>query len=93
ELGEAAAKSLGKKFRRLMVPKAFLYCAALFAEAGSRLRRRPGPLDRDKYRDLVAPGWVADVSKAYRVLSFWPRHTLEQGMKETMAWYLTQKWR
>jgi nucleoside-diphosphate-sugar epimerase len=92
-LGEAAAKSLGIKLRRLKLPKPLLYCAAVISEARSRARRRPQLFDRDKYRDLVQPGWVADVSKAYTLLSFRPRYTLEEAAKETMAWYLTHKWR
>lgn len=87
ELGSAAGRALGKRLIRVRIPIGFFYLAASLAELQSRLRRKPGIFNRDKFTDLKQPGWVANVDKARRLLSFVPRFTLEAGLEETMAWY------
>jgi dihydroflavonol-4-reductase len=92
DLGRAAAAALGKKCRRIKVPSGLIYLFTLLSEAGYHLTRNPGLFNRDKYRDFSQPGWLLDIRKAAEILSFKPRYTLEQGVEETMAWYIAQKW-
>ncbi|MFZ2055659.1 MAG: NAD(P)-dependent oxidoreductase, partial [Candidatus Aminicenantales bacterium] len=92
DLGRAAAAALGRKCRKIKVPNGLIYLFSLFSEAGYHLTRNPGLFNRDKYRDLIQPGWLVDVGKAAEILSFTPRYTLEQAVEETMAWYIAQKW-
>jgi dihydroflavonol-4-reductase len=92
DLGRAAAAALGKKCRRIKVPNGLIYLFTLLSEAGYHLTRNPGLFNRDKYRDLIQPGWLMDVKKAAEFLAFKPRYTLEQAVEETMAWYIAQKW-
>lgn len=92
DLGRAAASALGKECRRVKVPKNLAYLYSLACEAGHHLTRKPGIINRDKYRDLIQTRWVMDVKKALEILSFEPRFTLEQAMEETMAWYSGQEW-
>ncbi|HPW18220.1 MAG TPA: NAD-dependent epimerase/dehydratase family protein [Candidatus Aminicenantes bacterium] len=91
DLGRVAASLLGKRPVRVRVP---LWAAAL-AAAGSEgfgrlLGRDKGLLNRDKVRLAGAPGWVADAAKARRVLGFETRVALEEGLGETIAWYLAE---
>jgi len=92
DLGRAAAAALGKKCRRIKVPNGLIYLFTLLSEVGYHLTRNPGLFNRDKYRDLIQPGWLMDVRKAAEILAFKPRYTLEQAVEETMAWYIAQKW-
>jgi len=92
DLGRAAAAALGKKCRRIRIPYGLIYLFTLLSEAGYHLTRNPGLFNRDKYRDFIQPGWLVDVRKATEILSFKPRYTLEQGVEETMAWYIARKW-
>ncbi len=92
DLGRAAAAVLGRKCRRIIIPNGLIYLFSLLSEASYHLTRNPGLFNRDKYRDLNQPGWLADVGKATEVLSFKPRYTLEEAVEETMAWYIAQKW-
>ncbi len=92
ELGTAAAAALGKSCRRVRLPKGAFYLLSLLYEAGYHLTRKPGAFNRDKYRDLVQPGWLMDVGKATELLSFRPHYSLEKAMKETISWYLAERW-
>jgi nucleoside-diphosphate-sugar epimerase len=92
ELGMAAAFALGKSCRRVKLPKSAFYFLSVLYEIGYHLTRKPGAFNRDKYRDLIQPGWVVDVSKAAERLSFRPRYGLEKAMLETVRWYVAERW-
>jgi nucleoside-diphosphate-sugar epimerase len=92
ELGTAAAAALGKTCRKVKLPKGAFYLLSLLYEAGYHLTRKPGAFNRDKYRDLVQPGWLMDVGKATELLSFRPRYSLEKAMRETISWYVAEGW-
>jgi dihydroflavonol-4-reductase len=92
ELGTAAAAALGRKCRRVKISKALLYFISLLYETGHHLKRNPGAFNRDKYRELIQPGWLMDVSKAAERLSFRTHYPLDQAMQETMSWYVTEGW-
>ena len=92
ELGTAAAAAMGKSCRKVKLPKSVFYLLSLLYEAGYRLTRNPGAFNRDKYRDLVQPGWLLDVGKAAELLSFRSRFSLEKGMRETISWYVAERW-
>lgn len=92
ELGTAAAAALGRKCRRVKISKGLLYFISLLYEAGHHLTRNPGVFNRDKYRDLIQPSWLVDVSKAAEMLSFRTHYPLDQAMQETMSWYVTEGW-
>mgnify|MGYP001081138499 CR=1 FL=1 len=91
-LGEAAGKAMGKKLRRVIIPMGILSLVTRLSEFRNRLKGEPGVFSREKYIDFMQPGWVADVSKAARVLSFRPRYDLEKAIQETVDWYIAEKW-
>jgi nucleoside-diphosphate-sugar epimerase len=92
EFGRAAARALGKKALRVRVPLGVVAAAAALSELRDRLARNPGIFNRDKYRDLKQAGWIADVGKAARLLSFRTRYPLDRALRETIDWYRAQKW-
>jgi nucleoside-diphosphate-sugar epimerase len=92
ELGLAAAAALGRKCRRVRLPKSIFYLLSVLYESGYHLTRKPGPFNRDKYRELIQPGWLVDVSKAAERLSFRPRYSLDKALRETISWYVAEHW-
>jgi nucleoside-diphosphate-sugar epimerase len=91
DLGRIAAGLLGKKPVRIRIPVWTASLAAAASEGlGRLLGRDKGLLNRDKVRLARAAGWVADVGKARRILGFETRVALEQGLGETIAWYLAK---
>jgi dihydroflavonol-4-reductase len=92
EVGDAAARAMGIKVKKVRVPLGLLYAASVLYELRGRATGRISLFSRDKYRDLRQPGWVADVEKAASVLGFRPRYSLEAGMRETIDWYRERLW-
>jgi len=92
DLGTAAAAALGRKFRRIKIPKGLLYLISLLYEAGHHLTRNAGVINRDKYHELMQPGWLVDVRKAAEWLSFRTRYPLDRAVQETISWYTAERW-
>jgi len=90
DLGRAAAGILGKKGRRVGVPRPLMLTAALISEAAGRVSGRMTALTLNKYREMKQGPWVADTSKARALLGFESQFSLEQGLRETIAWYREQ---
>jgi nucleoside-diphosphate-sugar epimerase len=91
QVGDAAAEAMGVRVRKLRVPLGVIFAASVLSELRSRVTGEVSLFNRDKYRDLRQPGWVADTEKAGAVLSFRPRYTLDEGMRETIDWYREQR--
>jgi len=90
-LAAALARAVGRRVRTIRVPRPLLYTAALAGDLGARLGRQM-PLDRSKYRELMAGGFACDVGKARRLLGVDPAIGLEEGFAETAEWYRRSGW-
>jgi nucleoside-diphosphate-sugar epimerase len=64
----------------------------VFEEKRAGLRKKPAVLDRSKFAQYLHPSWVADVDKARATLGFETAVPLEEGIKETIAWYRRTGW-
>lgn len=91
DLGMTAARLLGRKARRLAVPRPLMFTAALLSEAAGRISGRMTALTLNKYREMKEGPWSADTSKAKSLLGFETEYSLEQGLRETLDWYKEQK--
>ena len=88
ELGRAAAAVLGRRVRLVRIPGWSVFMAAVAAEGLGRMRQRPTAVNLSKYKDMKAEEWVMDVRKARDMLGFEALTALEDGLKETLGWYL-----
>ena len=89
DIGGVAASFLGKKPVPLRLPIWSAYLASFAAEGVGRLLGRGNSLlNVSKVRQMKPDAWVADVRKAGRELGFETVFSLEQGLGETIAWYL-----
>jgi len=88
EVGRTAARILGRKVVRVRIPGwvAFLVCAV--SEEAGRLRGRATALNLGKFQDMRPESWAADVTKARDLLGFETRIPLEEGLRETLDWYI-----
>jgi nucleoside-diphosphate-sugar epimerase len=50
------------------------------------------PLNPEKMNEIKAESWNCDISDAQKDLNFRPMYMLEDGLKETMAWYKEAGW-
>jgi len=88
DIGRTVAGLLGKKLIRVRLP---LWTAYLASAASEGIGRRCGgssTLNLSRYKQIKADGWVVDVRKARQGLGFESRFSLEEGLGETIAWYL-----
>ncbi len=89
DIGRIAAGLLGKRPVSLSIPHWAAYAAAAASEGVARLTGGGNALiNVNKVRQMRPDAWMADTGKARRELGFETAFTLEQGLGETMAWYL-----
>jgi dihydroflavonol-4-reductase len=74
------------------IPAPVLWTVCLLQQMLSQLTRKPSLLNLQKYSELRAPGWVCDPSKLQREIGFACRTRLEQGIAETLDWYIRERW-
>lgn len=92
EFGGTAAALMGRRIRNFALPTAAAQAVGLFAEVGARLRGKPGIISREKVAEARCRFWICDTSRARQELGFSPRHSLRDGMSETLAWYKNAGW-
>jgi dihydroflavonol-4-reductase len=91
-VGEIAKKVLGTKTITVHVPHPVVYLVASLSQFFGRFSANAPILDREKGTDIVQPYWICSVEKAKRLLGYRQEVSLEQGIRETVAWYREQKW-
>lgn len=87
-LGRAA----GRNVLLLPVPEGVLEAAAAMSEWSAGLARRSTMFNRDKARELLAPGWLCDTEDARRELGFVAGTSLAEGLRQTWDWYRNESW-
>ncbi|HEX7088985.1 MAG TPA: NAD-dependent epimerase/dehydratase family protein [Longimicrobiales bacterium] len=92
EVVEEVARAVGRRARMVRVPGALVHAAALASEWSAALGGRATIFNRDKARELLAPGWLCETEAARRDLGFEARIPLPQGLAETAAWYRAAGW-
>jgi len=89
DIGRETARLLGRRPVPLRLPLWSAYLASAAAEGvGRHFGGGKSLYNVSKYKQMKPDAWVADVSKARRELGFEAVFTLEQGLGETIAWYL-----
>lgn len=86
------AKAVGKRVRTVRVPHWLVRTAASVSEFGAATVGRETIFNRDKARELLAPGWLCETAAAQEGLCFEARIALPEGLSSTAAWYRQQGW-
>ena len=92
DVGRAIARALSKKYRRISFPQWLAVTAGLAGDLWSAATGRAATINSQKVRELLAPFWICDSSKARSVLAFNPETNLEEGVKQTANWYRQNGW-
>jgi nucleoside-diphosphate-sugar epimerase len=85
-------KAVGRRVRAVSVPQWLVRAVAAASEFGAATTGRATIFNREKARELLAPGWLCETEAAKRDLSFEARIPLPEGLAETAAWYREQGW-
>lgn len=88
ELGRVAG-------RRLVIPSlspGAFHGVARCSEWWAALSRSQPALDRARVLEMRQPAWLCDASSLVRDTGWQARTSLEQGLGETMGWYIRRGW-
>lgn len=88
---EAVAAALGRPYRALPIPRFAVRLAGLAGDLQWRLGRTP-MLDSARVAELVAPGFVCDVTRATERIGFTASTGLSEGLAQTVSWYRRAGW-
>jgi nucleoside-diphosphate-sugar epimerase len=89
---EEAARALGVRPFRLPMPAALLRALAAAADAVTDATGRKLPLNRKLAKQILAPGWVCDPSRAREQLGFEARTPLADSIGRAARWYVARGW-
>jgi dihydroflavonol-4-reductase len=92
EIGYVTRGVLNKRMLRIRVPKPFVFVIGGISGIVSQFKAKPSVLNFEKAYDLTQDNWCCDITKAKTELGYAPEITLEHGIRETVKWYLDNKW-
>lgn len=81
----------GKKARTLNLPEAFVSIAAIGGELITRIDGKPRLMNRQKAKMGAQAAWTCK-SDALRGIGWSSRTSIEDGVKQAIAWYRAEKW-
>ncbi len=77
---------------RITLPLWLLKAVSLLVGGLAALRGKTSTLNADKYRIMKQRNWRCDITPAEDELGYRPAIGLEQGVRETIAWYKAEGW-
>ncbi len=92
DVRRAVAGALGRKALRVPVPGALVGAVGAAVEFAGRLVGQYPPLNREKAREARVACKMCSVEKARRDFGYRQQIPLDEGMRETIAWYRAQGW-
>ena len=92
EVARMVADAVGRRAWRAPVPALLIEAAAAVSELAGRVAGGVGIFNRDKARELLAPGWLTETEPAQRDLGFSAGVPLAQGLAATARWYRERGW-
>ena len=91
-LAAEIARQLGVRPIYPPLPRALLWSICAVQDLISKISGRPHILSRQKFAELVAPGWVSGTDRVRQELGFVCRTGLREGLERTLDWYRSQRW-
>jgi nucleoside-diphosphate-sugar epimerase len=91
-VADLMAALMRKRLRTFKLPRSVAYGVALAAEGAAAFTRKPPVINRDKVTDLSQTGWTCSIERARTELGYAPKIELEEGLRETIAWYKQEGW-
>lgn len=92
QIGDVTRDALGRPAFRLRIPEFGVYAIAAVAELLSKFSNKPALINFEKAKDMVQDYWTFSPVKAEKDFGFVQQISLEEGIRDTIAWYKSQKW-
>ena len=91
-VADLMAALMRKRLRTITIPRTIAYGVAIAAEGAAALMGKPPVINRDKVTELSQTGWTCSIERAKSELGYSPQVPIEDGLRETIAWYKTEGW-
>jgi nucleoside-diphosphate-sugar epimerase len=92
EVGTLVGDAVGRRVRHVPVPGMVIAALGAVSETAAGLVGRSSIFNRDKARELLAPGWLCETEAARAALNFEADIPLAEGLRSTAQWYRGQGW-
>lgn len=92
EVAKTILNIYGKKGVRILIPEIFLSGVAAISQIFSRIRHKPPVVNTFKLAELKQRFWVCTPRLAEKDFGFKTRITLDEGIRETVEWYVQNQW-
>lgn len=92
EIAQWLAQAVGRQVRAVRIPPWCVHTAAAVSELGAAAMGRATIFNREKAREMLAPGWLCETEAAKRDLGFEGQIPLPVGLTGTAAWYREHGW-
>jgi nucleoside-diphosphate-sugar epimerase len=92
EITNWLAQAVGRRVRAVRIPAWLVRTAATVSEFAAATSGRATIFNREKAREMLAPGWLCETEAAKRDLGFEGRIPLPVGLTGTAAWYREHGW-
>jgi len=93
DLGKAVRAAIGRKnVLKIRLSAALLQPVAVMSEMMGKWQKKAVPLNREKLAELSAENWHCDAGLLLNEAGFKPVFNLYNGMKNSVDWYVQEKW-
>ncbi len=93
DLGRLIGRMVGRRHVLLLhLADPLPWLVAGMVEVVSKLRRRAESVSVDKMREVHASSWASSPVAAEEDLGFLPAASLDERMRQTVAWYRQRRW-
>ena len=92
DIGRMVGRAVGRDVRFVRIPATAFLVAGAVSEFAGAATGRAVLFNRDKARELLAPGWLCETDAARNRFGFTAEIDLERGLAETAEWYRANGW-
>ena len=82
----------GKRAIQIHVPLPLVKGVAVISEIFSKITKKPNIVSRQKVLEMQQDFWICSPAKAKKDFGWQSKIDIEQGVKETLSWYVANNW-
>jgi len=92
EIARITLNSLGKRAVNINIPIPVISGIAAITETISRITKKQNILSRQKVIEMKQDFWICSPAKAKNDFGWEAKIDLDDGIKETLGWYVSKGW-
>ncbi len=91
-LGKAIGLAMNRKPKDLCLPIPFARIAGAIGDFSSRITGKTWLLNSQKVHEFIQGAWICSSRRFRDELGCQSQYPLDQGLRETLSWYLEHRW-